>query len=338
MMMQSLSYWQQLSWAEASDRCVEVVSGQIVDRKNTVENYYFLITCRDSALKTYTLSYLFPKEGGVPTLIAEQQSKRSSPRPSEGGVEAEYEPEAETEAKESGVNKEQALELCQSDLGTVTSHFDDVIILDKEITAVQDKEEGFFYQLPFTTSSELGSEVRYNVNCQVSKEGIIQLEAILQRSGALTLCVDNLRLEAALLGRIKINKKAITQIDEHKPTSFAFMLPFEVKTRGAMLMPYRSVCKVDIFPELDTQIMIELENDAMFERCIERLKLKTIKMKDVVILTEEVVNLDAMEERFIGIIPFDAKDPSGKALHYKAQCRVDADGFEHLDLSARTNK
>lgn len=381
--------------AESTERCQTVVAGEMIVRKNTAENYYFVITCRDANRKTYNLSYQYPVVGNAPDLIAEQRSKEAQKKNKTVVIE------------ETGVSGEQALQLCFNAFNKATDGLDDVQVLEQPSPAAL--AYSYNYSLPFTAQSELGNDVLYSAHCQVEKEGETQLDVVLEEAGAVAICRDSLRAEAILYGRIKIDSEAINPLPVATTNTFRIELPFDVKNRIGSIIRYGSLCTIDA--EGDSEVAIELlapgalaicmdglltetllmksveiaeqasaqsvdgnvfnfeipfkandpegnqrnfkaycrvdeegeadiskaiDKDAIVAVCIGEVKRKTKKMKSVVILEDEIPELLGGEESgYVAIIPFDASNPAGKALHYQADCRVGGNGRSTIKLGAR---
>ena len=381
--------------AESTERCKTVVAGEMIVRKNTPENYYFVITCRDVNYKTYNLSYQYPVAGNAPDLVAEQRSKEAQKK------------NTTVEIEETGVSGEQALQLCLNAFNKASDELDEVQVLEQPVPA--ELASNYSYTLPFTAQSELGNDVLYSAHCQVEKKGETTIELILEQAGAVAICRDSLRAEAILYGRIKINTDAINPLPTDIPNTFRIEIPFDVKNRIGSIIRYGSLCTVDaqgysevsidllstgalaickdglltetllmksveiaeqasaesaegklfnfeipfkandpdgnqrnfkaycdVDEEGEASVRTEIDRDAIVAVCIGEVKRKTKKMKSVVILDSEIPELIGDEESgYVGIIPFDAKDPSGKALHYQADCRVGGNGRSTVKLGAR---
>ncbi len=381
--------------AESTERCQTVVAGEMIVRKNTAENYYFVITCRDANYKTYNLSYQYPVAGDAPDLVAEQRSKEAQKK------------NKAVEIEETGVSGEQALQLCFNAFNKATDELDAVALLEQPAPAKL--ANNYSYKLPFTAQSELGNAVLYSAYCDVAKEGDTQLKIVLEQEGAVAICRDSLRAEAILYGRIKIDTAGITPLPTDKAGTFRIELPFDVKNRIGSTIRYGSLCTIDaegysevtidllapgalaickdglltetllmksveiaeqasaesingklfnfeipfkandpdgnqrnfkaycqVDEEGEADVRTEIDRQAIIAVCIGEVKRKTQKMKSVVILEDQIPDLAGDEESgYVGIIPFNASDPTGKALHYQADCRVGGNGRSTIKLGAR---
>lgn len=58
--------------AERTERCVSAIQGSLNLQKTTKQAYYFVVTCRDKNRHSYNLSYTYPIDGAMPTLVNEQ--------------------------------------------------------------------------------------------------------------------------------------------------------------------------------------------------------------------------------------------------------------------------
>ncbi|ARN74911.1 hypothetical protein [Oceanicoccus sagamiensis] len=381
--------------AESTERCNTVVAGEMIVRKNTAENYYFVITCRDSNLKTYNLTYQYPVAGTAPDLVAEQRSKEAQKK------------NKTVEIEETGVSGAQALQLCLNAFNKATDELDEVQVLEQP--APVELAPNYRYSLPFTAQSELGNDVLYSAHCQVESKGETQIELVLEEMGAVAICRDSLRAEAILYGRINIDTEAIESLPTEVEGGYMIELPFDVTNRIGSTIRYGSRCTIDAegysevtihllpagalaickdglltetllmksvtiaeqasaegingnrfnfeipfkandpdgnqrnfkaFCEVDEEgeayVSTEIDRDAIVAVCIGEVKRKTSKMKGVVILEDEIPALAGDEESgYVGIIPFDATNPMGKALHYQADCRVGGNGRSTIKLGAR---
>ena len=385
--------------AEQTERCVSVLGGEMITRKNTPENYYFVITCRDSNLKSYTLSYLYPVKGEMPEMVAEQRSK------------AEQKKQDAVAVEDTGVDADKALQLCRSQIPLLTDELDAVTLLEQGNLTARPWQDGFFYRLPLTAHSDLGNEVRYRVECKVTKSGETSAELVLESEGAEVICRDEVRAETVLYGRIRFDEEAIEAIPDL--TGFHYVLPFEVKNRIGSVIRYQADCKLNAEDEIsialkllpsgalaickaslltetllmksvevaeqasaesiiDTdsgqrfkiqipftandpdgnqrnfkasclvdeeggaEVVTAIDPDAIVDVCINELHRETKNMKQVQVLTEEIPPLQAGgESGYTALIPFDAKNPSGRTLHYQATCTVGGNGSSVISVGAR---
>ena len=380
--------------AEQTQRCMEVVAGEMIVRKSTAEHYYFVIGCRDENFKTYNLSYRYPVIGEVPELVAEQISRNTQKK-------------QKVEVADIGVSQQQVPSLCRNELAVVTDAQDEVTLLEELLTDPIEQADGFLYVMPYTALSELGNAARYRADCRVSKEGKAAIDITLERDGALVICLDSLRAESILLGRARVLEEAIAEA-QTEAGGFRFQIPFDAKTRGSSPIRYSADCQVEadgsndiemtlqslgalaicrdslqmetflmksvevaeqplsqsrrgeaflfrlaftakarggnqrsfnadclVDEEGEAEVTTEIDQTAIVSVCLADLKVKTKTMLEVTILEQQIPPLIEEGESFVSIIPFDAKNPSGRVLRYQAQCRVDGSGHSKIKLKAR---
>lgn len=297
--------------AEASDRCITVTAGEMIVSKNTTEDYYFLITCRDQHGNTYSLSYLSPVMGDAPTLLAEQLSSKDQ---------LHYK---KIEHPTATINAEQALQLCRNDLDSAANMLDQVELLTQQIATPIENIGSFFYQLPFTAKSALGNDIRYRQDCQVSRDGKVHSEIVLEREGALVLCQDTLRGEAVFLGRLLFDTQSMSESAQQAGAGFNFQIPFDVKNRIGSLIRYGSTCQVS--PQGDAQVSIFLTEAGALAICKQSMLTETLLMRNVKV-AEQPSWVQQRQGRFDLHIPFTANDPEGNERAFKAICELDEDG------------
>lgn len=308
--------------AEASDRCLAVLSGEMIVRKNTDQHYYFIVTCRDVNMRSYTLSYLSPVAGGKSQLLSEQRS------PSEQ-VKAEAVAIAET-----GVNEEQGLLICKNEIIDKIDNLDGLRVDDQSAVSKKTKS-GFSYEIPFTAKTDLGNPVLYKASCNVDLDGRVKLLSTLQSQGALAICRDEVRAEAIILGRILFSEKDfVEQVLEHDQ-GFRYELPFDVKNRIGTVIRYGSECVVS--SQEDVQVSFYLEESGALAVCKDSLTTETLLMKSVEFAEQaDGVKTDQGTLRFE--IPFTAKDPEGNERSFKGFCDIDEEGatdvYTEIDKAA----
>ncbi len=398
--------------AEQTSRCITVVAGEMIVRKNTDEHYYFVITCRDKHYKSYNLTYLYPVVGQTPELVAEQLPKNTKKQ-------------QKIDVAETGIDKEQAAVLCRNELVVATDTLDEVTLLEDllvgpSIVQAEGQLEGqvgvqkshFLYVMPFTALSELGNDARYRADCRVSREGKATIEVVLESAGALVLCKDSLRAESILLGRSQVLDDSIVELPA-SDGGFHFQIPFDAKTSGSSAIRYLADCQLtadgsseivmnlqalgalaickdslrmetflmkaveiaenplsesvtdDFFKfqlgfsandpdgnqrqfvahclvdqEAEVEISTEIDKNSILAVCTRDLKIKVKRMLDVVILEQSIPPLQESKDEndeggYLGIIPFDAKNPSGRLLRYQAECQVDGSGRSKIQIKTR---
>lgn len=301
--------------AESSERCMKVVAGEMIVRKNTAEHYYFIVTCRDATFKTYNLTYLYPVAGNTPELLAEQLSLEEQAK------------QQEVDIEDDGVNEEQALTLCQNEMAKQIDEMDAVTVIEEEVGPVDLRQGYFHYQLPFTTRSGLGSAILYRGDCAVSPKGETTLDIVLEDAGALAICRDSLRAEAILYGRIAIMDEGIEQQSDSAAGDYVYHLPFDVKNRIGTVIRYGSTCQVS--QQGESEISIYLQQAGALAVCKDVLRTETLLMRNVLVAEQpsaEYREQTEAGEQFGFEIPFTASDPDGNTRNFKANCQVDEAG------------
>ncbi|WP_101759992.1 hypothetical protein [Oceanicoccus sp. KOV_DT_Chl] len=296
--------------AERTERCVDVLGGEMIVRKNTADHYYFVITCRDSRFKSYTLSYEFPVAGEAPTMVAEQVSR------------AEQKKQQAVEVEEAGLDADKALKICRNQLTKLTDELDGVSVIEQEISKPFPRNGGFFYRLPMTAKSDLGNDVRYRIECEVAEQGDVEARLVLESAGALTICRDEVRAETVLYGRIQFDDEAIEALPDLR--GFYYKIPFDVKNRIGSVIRYQADCQLSA--EGDAQIGLELLPSGAFTICKDSLLTETLLMKSVEVAeqpSKEKTIETELGRRFSMVIPFKANDPDGNQRDFKASCLVD---------------
>ncbi|MGK0500524.1 MAG: hypothetical protein ACJAYG_002175 [Oceanicoccus sp.] len=298
--------------AEESDRCSTVVAGEMILRKNTPQNYYFVITCRDSAFKTYNLTYLFPIAGDMPSLKAEERS-RVEQQIIVGVID------------DQGIDEPQAIQLCRNAMIELADEFD-VMVITESALKVKSRPNGSFYmQLPFTAQSELGNAINYRADCRVNPQGEVKLVSLLEEEGALTICRDNLRVEAALYGRIIIDEQAKALLDVTVNGDFIYSMPFDVKTRIGAVIRYGSQCQVNT--KAEAEVTIKLLADGALANCKDELADEF----DVMTIAESELKVESLPNGSFYIqFPFTAQSVLGSVINYRADCRVPPEGQVEL--------
>lgn len=300
--------------AEQTERCVKVISGEMISRKNTDENFYFVITCRDAQHRSYNLSYLYPVVGDVPKLKSEQRPQG-------------YQQE-EVVVSETGVNLEQAQTLCINELTATTDEFETTGLDAANLSGQQQGDGAYALVLSFTALSELGNDTLYSGNCQVSAEGEVTANITLQSAGALVICLDDLRGESILLGRSSVIDSEIESLDS-VDGHFTFSIPFDVKARKSSPTRYAASCQVS--PEGDANTTIALQAAGALAICKDTLLEETLLMKAVSII-EPPISESLNAEMFGYQIGFTANDPEGNQRNFKASCEVTTEGDAEVSV------
>lgn len=300
--------------AESSERCLSVIAGEMIIRKNSESHYYFVITCRDQDKRTYTLSYRYPVSGTAIDLVAEQLS-------------AELRETVDVvTVKNTGVDEKTARLLCRIEISTSFDDLTGIEIIEGDISPVDTVNSGYSYTVPFFAKSELGSNVRYQAHCSVSAAGETVIELSLERQGAIAICRDSVRSEAAVHGRIHIDEEQITQIDNS--AEYVFQLPFVATNQEGTSIDYNSKCTIKEQREAD--VVINLVASGALAICKDSLKSETVLMKSVVIAGDASQLISGNKGIFSMEIPFTAKTSLGKMLNFIAQCEIDEDGDTYV--------
>lgn len=141
--------------AERTERCERVILGEMSVEKTSDDFYYFIITCRDKARKSYNLSYHYPVAGGAPILLNEQLSKQ---------------PEQELEPENPTVSRDQAWPLCLASAREKTVRMLDVVIVEDDPSPSDVGLEKQHVVVPFEARNPQGQRLRYQLNCDVDVE------------------------------------------------------------------------------------------------------------------------------------------------------------------------
>ncbi len=300
--------------AENTERCLTVIAGEMIVRKNSDTHYYFVITCRDKSARTYNLSYLYPVSGAVIDLVAEQLPSQQRSKVEVVAVD------------DSGVDDKAALQFCRNQISTSADYLDGIDIIEEDISPVEETGSGFSYTIPFFAKSELGSNVRYQTHCTVSETGETIIELSLEREGAIAICRDSVRAEAIIYGRIRIDEDQITQTDND--SGYRFQLPFEVTNRIGTTIHYSSDCTID--EQGGAEAVVRLVASGALAICKDSLRTETLLMKSVEI-DEDASQLTSEDDGVFRLdIPFTAKTRSGNVRHFKAHCDVDEEGETYI--------
>lgn len=296
--------------AENTRRCQRVVAGKMVYSKNTAQDYFFLITCRDEEQHTYNLSYRMPIAGEVvaPTLIAEQS----------GGDEPA--PIAQS-AQQRELTPQQVVEICKADYSAAAEELENPqLVAADALPTPMLISEGYLLPMPIDARSELGNPLAYRADCYVDSEGKSRFEWVLQAQGAQTVCQDHLRSESILLGRATLLDEQIEQRASDR--GYDFLLPFTVKTLSSDAVLYHASCSVNW--EAESELSMILQPQGAFTLCKDALRLETFLMKQVEV-ADEAVSIDKTAEGFAVEMTFTANDPEGNPRKFLGHCQVDAD-------------
>lgn len=321
--------------AEQTHRCVEILAGEMIARKNTEDHYYFVIKCRDKDRRSYNLSYLYPVNGGEAELAAEQRSSKGRGNGS-GKGNAATDPAAE--GADAGINAPQALLLCRNELDVVADiqALEGVVVVETQISEPAEEAGGFSYSLPFNAFSEMGAAIRYRGDCTVSAAAEVAVVVTLEGAGAVALCRESLRAEAIILGRVRMEDVSAEEISSGTGESvdaFHYQLPFAATMRSGSVINYRADCRIG--PERVADISIALEKAGALTICRDSLLLEALLMKAVNI-ADEPLSATAEGKEFFFQLAFSASDPEGNKRSFTADCQVDEEG--ETDVSIQIDK
>lgn len=301
--------------AENTERCITVIAGEMIVRKNSDTHYYFVITCRDQSARTYNLSYSYPISGTSIDLVAEQSSSLQHDKVEIVVVE------------DSVVDEKVALQLCRNEINTSIDYLDGIEIIEQDISSVEKAGSGFSYKIPLFAKSALGSNVLYQTHCVVSEAGDAEITLTLEREGAIAICRDSVRSEAIIYGRISIDEDQIVPVDNNT-AGYRFQLPFEVKNQIGTTINYSSECTVDEYGEAD--VVVSLVTSGALAICKDSLRTETLLMKSVEIDEEASQVVSGNNGIFRLDIPFTAKTSSGHVRSFRAHCEVDEEGDTYI--------
>ena len=148
--------------AERTDRCVEVVHGQMSVEKSTKQTYYFIITCRDKNRVSYNLAYTYPVKGVEPTLVHEQQV---------------YVPEVEIEiAAEPTITANEVWPLCIEQLQQKTKLMIDVVITSENPEPSDEGVQNLLLEIPFEAKNPQGVLLKYKGVCEIDIDKNIDMK------------------------------------------------------------------------------------------------------------------------------------------------------------------
>ena len=306
--------------AENTKRCKKVIKGEMITRKNTPENYFFVLTCRDENDRTYNVSYLYPIEGSgtesEPQLIAEQSNNVKDV----------------VIVKPSGVEQEQALKLCRNAVKERSTSMGGIRVQDEEIIDNSSLPGRYSYTLPFLAKVNTGRAISHLASCKVDKKGNVTLSTSLQSAGAIALCKQALLDEPLLLRNIEIQHD---DVSSEERALFVVKVPFSATNLAKESRRFNAFCNVDKTGDV-IEVITEIERQSLYGLCVDALNVAADKMIDVTIISEQVLNLTEEYGDFSGIIHFDARNQSGRKLHFQGVCDIDSSGRSSVSIEART--
>lgn|GEM_PF-3822809 len=289
--------------AEQTERCVTVVRGEMIVRKNTDTHYYFLITCRDTSARTYSLSYLYPVAGDRIELVAEQQSLTPTAGPVEseglglglgglgvGGV------------VNSGISKE--LEGIAKGDGETEQNLD------------RDFEEDF--EAYIDAAADTGVAIESESDADTEKTLVADEEV------ALSLCFDGITNGPAYLDGIEVLESDVGPV-QIMPEGFSYQIPFVAKTLLANRVLYQAQCLVS--GAGDVRVEIALEREGAIAICRENIRAETIAYGRIRLHEDEIAQMDSEgQETYRFEFPFDIENRIGTVIRYNSECTIDAEG------------
>jgi hypothetical protein len=281
---------------ESSGRCTRVVAGEMDLSKTTEDSYYFIITCRDEGRRTYNVSYEYARSSDEFNVVNEQIALAVSDNQTQSLNDDEQ-------------ASAQLLALCYQNFNVQGA--------DKMCRGGVDEQR----------IEELCTEAKnFDAALALCNQPLTADEA-------LASCREILDDEAILFGRIEVLQELINQQPHNDEWAFRFQIPFDNKARKGELIHYKADCLVSA--EGDVDLSTRIDKDAIPGMCIEAVEKETNRMLGVTILTEQVSAIVEDSYNFYLEVPFNAQDPVGGSLHYKADCNVDDSGRTRVDISPR---
>jgi len=309
--------------AEDNERCKLVIGGEMIVSKNTDDDYYFVITCRDALQRSYNMSYFVPRLGGAGELVTEQRSDKSAIKT--GGLALDV----------NGLSKEQALEQCANSLAEKTILSGWTKVLDAQV-AERELVPPWIYHFyyPFSAKNRLGQLVTFEASCVVDRDGISALKlGALHREQALEECYLGLEDEAILIGWTDLLYDQVLERSDKGDWAYRFNMPFNGKNRSGSLIRYNADCHVNEQAEAEVETHIDIEGIPAL--CLAALEKSSRKMLGVTLFPQEIESVEELEYEFHTSIPFDALNPSGKTLHYSGVCVVNDAGRSRIKIVPR---
>ncbi len=306
--------------AENMERCKVVIAGEMIVSKNTSDEYYFVITCRDAGRRSYNLSYQYPRTSDGFELLAEQRSSLSTDK------------ESTTLPGKDGVTREHAITMCTEALAEETVLTDWTEVLEDSIQELEhDNQWVFHLQFPFQGKNRFDELVEFNSDCYVDKKGVAQLElGKLHKEQALENCYEGLEDESILIGRIEVLFDQVSEVSHESQWAYRYNLPFTSKNKKAELVRYNADCLVS--EDGDAEVETRVDVESIQNMCIDAVKKEARMMMSVQILQDKIQPVEEQEYNFYVQIPFDATDPVGRSLHYVGECNVNDAGRSQVDI------
>lgn len=309
--------------AEDSERCELVIGGEMLVKRNTADEYYFVITCRDALQRSYNMSYLVPRSGSVAELVLEQRSDKSAIKT------------ADVAPDTISLSSEQALQQCAESLVEKS-----MLAGKTEVLAAQIEERDvvlpwlhhFYY--PFRTKNRLDQWVSFEASCRVDGDGIAELStAVLQRDQALQQCANSLAETSILAGQAEVLAAQIEERDVVPPWLYHFYYPFKVKNRLDQWVNFEAGCRVD-GDGVAELAMPELHREQALQQCADSLAETDMLSGQVEVLAAQIEEQEALAPWLYQFYyPFRAKNRLDQWVSFEADCHVDDDGIAELSLA-----
>lgn len=228
------------------------------------------------------------------------------------------------------LQRQGALTLCKEQLRAEAIFLGRSRVNDEAVSAI-DSSEGFRFDIPFQVKTLTLDRVDYHSDCRVTPEGEVELTITLQPAGALAICREQLRRETLLMKAVSVADTPISERQEEG--EFWVEMGFEANSPDGNLRRFRAQCRVDA--EGEATVQTALDKSAITAVCLHGVKAETRTMIGVEILADQVPPLQQDANGFFAEIPFDARDPNGRLLHYQGECRVDEVGRTRVTLKPR---
>lgn len=228
--------------------------------------------------------------------------------------------------------EEGALTICRDQLNSESILLGRTTLLEDELQSLP-ATQGFHFQLPFNAKTLAGIAVRYLAECRVDASGESELQMTLQPEGAYAICTQALKMETLLMKAVTIAEQPLSEA--HEDQGFSIEMGFEANDPEDNLRQFRAHCQVD--KDGEALVTTELEESAIISVCKNGVIDEARHMLAVRVLDQQIPPLQEDDKGYLSIIPFDAKDPGGRPLHYQGECRVDETGRTRVQIKVRRN-
>ncbi|MGK0441392.1 MAG: hypothetical protein ACJA0N_001190, partial [Pseudohongiellaceae bacterium] len=218
--------------AERTDRCISAILGEINVEKTSADTYYFVITCRDKNQVSYNLSYTYPVNGAMPTLVKEQLV-------------------IEQEEEASAITADVAWSLCINEIKQKKRTMLGVTISGEAPSQSDERLEIQTFEIPFDAKSPDDILLRYKTNCTVDigKNVTIGQLIIVQQEDevggeevpaiaadvAWSLCIDEIKQKTRTMFEIVLAEENPNPSDEKREIQ-TFEIPFDAKSPDDILL------------------------------------------------------------------------------------------------------